>query len=33
MLVDKPQAFPLTRREQFDRIFGDDRTGGHDSAR
>jgi hypothetical protein len=31
MLIDQPQALPLTRREQFDRIFGDDRTGDHDS--
>jgi hypothetical protein len=31
MLVDQAQAFPLARGEQFDRVFGDDRTQGHDA--
>ena len=30
MLIDQPQAFALTRREQPHRIFGDDVSCGHD---
>jgi hypothetical protein len=32
MLVDKPQAFTLARRQQLDRIFGREHTRGHDAA-
>jgi hypothetical protein len=31
MLVHQAQAFPLSRREQADRVGGDGRTRGHDS--
>jgi hypothetical protein len=29
MLIDQPKTFPLTWREQLDRIYGNDRTRGH----
>jgi hypothetical protein len=29
VLIDQPEAFPLARRQQFDRIVGDRRSGRH----